>query len=62
MGQVGARGVELCFLCHDLPIAIAKSVTYVRGTRKSSKSQFLLLDMSSVTVAILGVSSNYSVP
>jgi hypothetical protein len=31
------------FLCHDLPIAIVKSVTYVRGARKSTKSHFLLL-------------------
>jgi chitinase len=30
-------------LCHDLPIALVKSVTYVRGARRSIKFQFLLL-------------------
>lgn len=30
-------------LCHDFPIAIVKSVTYIRGARKFINFQFLLL-------------------
>lgn len=30
-------------LCHDFPIALVKSVSYVRGARKFTNFQFLLL-------------------